>query len=60
VLVPEAAVHQDGGLVARKDDIWRAGQVRSVKAKAQAHRVKGLSNCQFWSRVFLCDRAHDP
>ena len=39
VLVPEAAVDLDGLAPARKDDVWRTGEVATVEAEAVAHRM---------------------
>lgn len=60
VLVPEAAVHEDDGLVFRQHKIGLARYAFRMEAIAEAQRVQGPPEGQFRLRVLSSDSGHHP
>ena len=58
MLMPEAAMYQNGFTQARKHQIGCAGQVSAVKPEAEAHRMRGTADAQLRQGVDLADAAH--
>jgi hypothetical protein len=58
VLMPEAPVNKDHSFAGWKDHVRLAGEPTSPKPVAQALRVQGLSQEEFWSCVFAFDASH--
>ena len=60
MLVPEAAMHKDDASKAREDEVRRAGEIATVKAKAVAEPVREAPNGHLWPAVSLTDAGHSP
>jgi hypothetical protein len=56
--VPEAAMDEDHGGMARKDDIRTARQVSAVKSESQSRGVQALPHLQLRLRIDLPDTGH--
>jgi hypothetical protein len=56
--MPEAAVNKHHSLKAREHKIWRAWQVATVKAEAEAARMQAAAQQQLGFRVLAVDAAH--
>ena len=57
--VPEAAVHEDHGLVLRKGDVGPTGQVLAMQTEAVARRMKLLPHQDLRLGVLPQDPSHD-
>lgn len=55
VLVPEAAMHEDGDAVLRKNDIRLSGQILAVQAESETSGMEKLTNGKFGDRVLRSD-----
>ena len=60
VAVPEAAVHEHGGLVLGQEQVRAPRQVLRVQAVAQAARVQRPTQRHLGLGVLAADRRHDP
>ncbi|CAM2160962.1 conserved hypothetical protein [Paraburkholderia tropica] len=58
--VPETAVHEHGGAIARQDDVGAARQFAHVEAKAEAAAMQQAANQDFRLRVAPANAGHHP
>jgi hypothetical protein len=58
MLVPEAAMDEDGGLVPGQDHVRPPGEVAAVQAEAKLHAMEGPPNGDLWRGVPCLDRRH--
>lgn len=56
--VPEATVDQDDRSITGKNDVWSAGEVFSMQAKAEPHSMESRPYGQFGLRIFSLDPGH--
>jgi hypothetical protein len=56
--VPKAAMNEQGGLPARKDQIRRPRKLSDVQTKTEAESVRRASHDQFGLRAFAANAAH--
>jgi hypothetical protein len=56
--MPEAAMHKNGDLVFREDDVRRAWKIASVETKAESLCVKGTPDSQFRDCVSPLNTSH--
>ncbi|MCG8448422.1 MAG: hypothetical protein MI725_02430 [Pirellulales bacterium] len=58
MLMPEAAMHQNGDPILGQNNIRCAGQIGPMNAKSVTQRVKDTANSYFWFRVTLHNLTH--
>ena len=58
VRMPEAAMHEDDGLVLRKDDVGGAGEVTAMETEAEANPVEQGADCSFKAGILAFDFCH--
>lgn len=56
--MPKATIDKDGFLSRHEHDVRRAGQILSMEAEAETHRVKHASDGAFWCCIPAPDSGH--
>ena len=57
---PEAAMHEDDGMVFRQHDVGMSRQVPEVKSKSKAHAMQKLPNRYLGPGALGSNEAHPP
>lgn len=58
--MPEAAIHEDGGLRSDERHVWSARQLPVVQPISQTSRMQRLAHQQFDLGVATTDAGHHP
>lgn len=58
MMMPEAPIHENDGMMSGEHNIRLAWQVRNMEAVTQAHSVEGFAHDQFRFGIAAPDRSH--